>query len=150
MNEPHSPSTPPSLRDQVSAAASAIQHDAQQAAAQEPPPREADRRPLAVLTLIAFAVTLWTNLDALRGRPLDEDLLIDGDVQSIEFARGVVQAHWDSTGTLPASLVDIGLGDYPFAYTATAQDFRIAARGAHGAALGYQSPTLPPRLEARR
>lgn len=148
MNEPHEP--PKNLRDQVSAVGAALQRDAQQAASREAPRKPIDRRPLALLAVLAFAATLLLNLEALRGRPIDEDQLIDATVQSIEYVRGIVQAHWDSTGSLPVSLGDVGLAEFPFAYTATAQDFRIAALAANGDSIGYQSPLLTPPTEARR
>lgn len=148
MNDPHE--SPQNLRDQVSAVGAALERDAQRAATREAPRKPIDRRPLALLAVLAFAATLWLNLDGLRGRPIDEDQLIDGTVQSIEYVRGIVQAHWDSAGSLPVSLADVGLAEFPFAYTATAQDFRIAALAANGDSIGYQSPVLTPRIEARR
>lgn len=148
MNEPHEPRK--NLRDQVSAVGAALQLDVQDAASREAMRKPIDRRPLALLAVLAFAGTLWLNLEALRGRPIDEDQLIDGTVQSIEYVRGIVQAHWDSTGSLPVSLGDVGLAEFPFAYEATARDFRIAALAANGDSIGYQSPVLTPSREARR
>lgn len=140
---------PANLRDQVSAAGSALQREAREAARRELPRPPADRRLLAAAAVFALVVTMWFNLDALRGGEPDAVEALDATIQTIEMTRQVVQAHWDSTGTPPASLADIGLGDLPFAYSATAADFRIAALAATGDSVGYQSPSRMPATGAR-
>jgi hypothetical protein len=93
-----------------------------------------------VASLVALAVTL-----ALGGRRLaaprpDADVVLQATIQAIETARGAVEAYRDSTGSLPVSLDDVGLGELPLAYTRSATTFRIAALSPQGDSVGYQSP----------
>lgn len=62
-------------------------------------------------------------------------------LEALELARQRVQAHWDSVGTPPVSLDQLGMGPLPFAYVASGTAFRLSAPSPFGGSVGYQSPT---------
>lgn len=95
---------------------------------------------LPILVLVGLVALRGPGL--LQPRP-DKAAELEETLHSLDIARAAVQAYWDSAGTPPASLADVGLGAMPFVYRATDEDFLVAARSPYGDTVGYQSPTRP-------
>jgi hypothetical protein len=133
----------------VDAARAAIQRQEQELHERRQPTPPPDRRVPAALAAIAFVATLVWQWPALTGRATDPELELGATIGAIDAARFAVELHWDSAGQPPRSLADVGLGDLPFAYRASDREFTIAALSPFGDSVGYQSPTRPPRPEAR-
>lgn len=140
---PSDPVPPHNLDDQVSAASDAVQRAAADARAQavEKPP--ADRRGLALVTALAFAATLWASKDRLRGGEPDRELLRAGMQGTIEMASRSIEAQRAESGTLPASLEELGYAELPITYTPTATGYRLVGITLHGDTITYVAPEQP-------
>ena len=126
------------LHSQVTALEGQLERQALERA-ELPVPRPS-RRLLALTLAVAAVVTLAIRLPALNDSRLDKNSQLGNTIAALETARRVVQTYWDSTGTPPLSLAEVGLSDLPIAYSTTLTDFRLAAASPFGDSLGYQSP----------
>ena len=131
------------LNDQVSNANAAVQRDAELTRKAEIPKPAADRRRLAAVAVLALVATLWLNKDRLSGGAPDPARVRDGMQQGLQAVAQSVQARWDETGVLPASLDELGWGDAPISYSATNNAFRLTGITDAGDTLSYESPARP-------
>lgn len=119
------PPAPNDLSHQVSAADAAVQREAVSANQRSTVKAPANRWPVAAVAVVALAVTLWLNKDRLLGGTANPELLRSGVQQGLESVARTIEARWTATGALPASLAELGLGELPITYAATATSFRL-------------------------
>lgn len=97
---------------------------------------------------VFLPILLLVGIVALRGPGFlspreDKAEELEATLHTLDAARAAVQAYWDSTGTPPVTLADVGLGALPVIYRAGEDQFLVAARSPYGDTVGYQSPTRP-------
>ena len=142
MTTPEQP-TGSSLTDQVDTANAAVQREAETASKRPAAKPPVDRRPLAVVAVIALAITLWMSKDRLMGGAPDPAVLRGGMQEGIKLVASFVQARWNETGALPVALNELGLGELPLTYSSTGDAFRLVGITSAGDTITYESPARP-------
>lgn len=127
------------LSRQVEAAGEAIGRDAAAARAADVPVR---RRPVALIVAAsALAVALVVQGDELLQPRLDEELAQRGLQELLAAVGADIQARLDSTGTLPATLDDFGVGPFDLHYEVDEAAFRLFAISPSGDTVRYEAPS---------